>query len=123
MEEPKMTWTEEKTLNEAEKAPNLSALLEEMDFRIGAIRWLKGNHITKFLKALDAAEAAKLRQFAERFFSGNYEETYGFPLLEKLFEFEACRELVICLAGFEPEWIGRWSKWRIKEKKFRKYPL
>lgn len=111
MEETKTTWTKEETLSEAEKTHSLSALLEKEDFfKKNALRWLKGSHITKFLESLDAAEAKRLRQFAKRWFFPDKENSYGFPLLEELFKIENSREMVICLAAFEPEWIDRWSK-------------
>lgn len=116
MEEPKTTWTKEATLIAADEAPCLSALLKnEGLFKCSALRWLKPEHVAKFLDAMDAEEAKKLLSFGARwYYDSDRIATDGLPLLHDLSECGDGRRLVARLATFEPAWVARWWKWKTK---------
>lgn len=133
METPKINWNKDETLAAAEKAPSLSALLEQEGFyEQEALRWLTHNHVAKFLDAVDAEEAKKLRRFAKGwYYKSDRSATGSFPLLDHLWALDpqdhrkktylgesstssGGRLLVAHLTAFEPDWIGRWWKWRFK---------
>lgn len=133
-------WNKDETLAAANGAACLSELLAcEKLYQKGALRWLEHQHIEKFLKAIDAEESKKLRDFAERWRSPSFSEnsagqTKGFPLLDWLWvigpdvgwkrehlkiadEPGAGRKLVARLAEFDPDWVGRWWVWRCENGK------
>lgn len=126
-----MTWNEEETLSAAETVSCLSELLEQAEFfKQHGIRWLKAQHVDKFLKAIDAEESTKLLRLAAQWhYEGSRSETGSFPLLEWLwvigpaFDWErksldtsngpgVGRKLIARLAKLQPTWVGRWWKWR-----------
>jgi len=111
-----MAWDKERALAAAEEAPSLSALLEQEGFyKEGALKWLEPTHIAKFVDAIDAVEAQKLRRFAEEWiYTSDPSSTTGFPLLDKLCVLERGELLIARLAVFEPDWIGSWFKSRFK---------
>ena len=129
-------WDEGETLKAAESASSLSELLEQNEFYDQkALRWLEGQHIDKFLNAIDATESEKLKQFAFTWsYTDSESKTRGFPLLDWLWvigpvydwqrrhinlsdEPGAGRKLVARLAEFQLDWISRWWKWRCAEGK------
>lgn len=126
-----MTWSEEEALAAAEKASSLSELLEQDGFfKQDGLRWLEHKHIDKFLKGINEEESAALLSFAAAWSWRSSEgKTSGFPLLDWLwvigprhsYERRAIetshgpgtgRRLVVGLAYFQPDWVGRWWVWR-----------
>lgn len=133
-----MKWSEEETLKAAENASGLSELLEQKEFYTQrALRWLRDQHIKRFLDAIDAAESKKLEQFAATWhYTDDKSDTQGFPLLDwlwvigPLYDWQrdhlkfsdkpgAGRMLVACLAEYQPNWISRWWRWRSQEYRFK----
>jgi hypothetical protein len=131
-----MTWSEEETLEEetlkaAEKTSSLSELLGQKDFfEQNALRWLRHQDIGKFLDAIDLEESTRLLRFAATWLYAEKEgDTKGFPLLDWLwvigpgYDWErknlytsdnrgAGWKLVARLAELQPDWVGRWWRWR-----------
>ena len=124
-----MSWTEKEALDAVEQVPTLSALMGREGFEDSALRWLAPAHVRKFAEAVNEEEASKLRTYANGWAWTGQRHTLGFPLLDWLWvvgagadwsrrylstngEPGAGRILVVRLAVFEPDWIGRWWQWR-----------
>ena len=117
-----------------EKTSYLSELLEQEGFfKQGALRWLRRDHINKFLDAIDAEEAASLRRAATAWSYPDKNDSGSLPLLDWLWAldpdkklkpeyFETAkkassigRKLVGSLAVFNYEWVAHWWEWRCAE--------
>lgn len=126
-----MAWSEQETLAAAERATHLSELLEQVEFfRQRALRWLKREHVTKFLAALDAAEAERIfRSVSAAFRAADEMNSRGFPLLDWLWVVDQSdddgrqyikttdkagggRLLVARLAEHNYAWLAGWWGWR-----------
>lgn len=116
MEAPKTTWTKEATVIAANEALCLSALLSNEEFfESDALRWLKPEHIARFLDAMDAEEAKKLLSFGGGwYYSSDPSATKGLPLLNELSRCADGQRLVARLAILHPAWVVRWWKWKAK---------
>src|ERR1041385_4843461 len=123
-----MSWTQTKASDAANQVSRLSEFLALDGFETESLRYLTDRHIKKFLKAIDAEEATKVFQLANELEQGIEPSLSGFPILDwlrviggserRIMRLETSdgpgngATLIIRLIEFQPEWIGRWWKWR-----------
>jgi len=126
-----MPFSEKEIFLAAEAAKTLSELLAQDGlFKADGLRWLEREHIDKFLDAIDEEESIKLSRFAARWHYPSEEGvTGGFPLLDWLWVIGPAksqermalttsdrpgtgRMLIMRLAELQPDWVGRWWRWR-----------
>jgi hypothetical protein len=116
----------------AESATTLSELLEqETLFKPDALRWLEGQHIDKFRKAIDETEYAKIAKLAAKWrYPDAAADTDGFPVLDWLWRsgvdagyqrssvrVSTNQGFIASLAKFQPDWVGAWWQLRFANKK------
>lgn len=123
-----MSWTETETIAAVKSVSQLSELLALDEFEPESLRYLTDQHINKFLKAIDEEDATKIFRLTSESNHETKRSLSGFRILDWLRvtggsehrrkTLEASSEpghgteLIIRLAKFQPEWIGRWWRWR-----------
>lgn len=116
MEEHKTNWNEQKALVAAEEASLLSELLKREGFyKSGALKWLKLEHIEKFLNGMDEEEAANLLSLAADWrYDSDPVASMGLTHLDSLKKLNNGWRLLEHLATLKPAWITRWWKYNNK---------